>query len=251
MTWQAIALTVVLDLLAAPAASLESVAIRESDSPEGRDVGASCPLEESLDAACDNYRWYNLCSGYIWVYSGWEAGEGVGVLFGGAEQPCVQNNCETTRMITYFRDVQPGYGQTVDLFLHDDCDLDGCPDDAEIVFEELDVDPGLRWNCSEIGPYCSVGFTTAGCFQFLIVRQVHDGGAGPSFATDGPGLAGCLPDGESVRSYYYGVNGAACVPWVGPTGRHDNFLVWLVMGDRGSPLATESTSWGGIKALFR
>jgi hypothetical protein len=58
----------------------------------------------------------------------------------------------------------------------------------------------------------------------------------------------CDPLG-APRSFYYGINGNACVPWVGPTGRRDNFLTWLVV-DSGTT-ATEQTSWGQIKGLYR
>ena len=79
----------------------------------------------------------------------------------------------------------------------------------------------------------------------------HDGGAAPTFATDGPFSQECDPN-SPARSFYYGINASACVPWCGPGGGADNFLYWLIV-DVSEPCvtATVNTSWGKIKALFR
>jgi hypothetical protein len=199
--------------------------------------GTQCLLTGNTNGTAANYRWYNVCSSYIWFYSGWGAGEGVGTLYGGAAQPRVTD--EIKRTITYFRNVVQNYGQTVDVFL-DRGNASGCI--LGNIASDLDLDPGLRWNCSE--------FRACGA-SYVIVRTQHDGGAAPSFATDGPLTAGCDPN-SPARSFYYGCNGSVCVPWVGPDGDSDNFLNWLIVDDSYCDIiAVQPTSWGKIKGLFR
>ena len=76
-----------------------------------------CILPNGTNGTAANYRWYNLCSGYIWIYSGWCPGEGVGVLFGGPSQPEVRGDNNVKRAITYFRNVGYGYHGEVDVFV--------------------------------------------------------------------------------------------------------------------------------------
>ncbi len=225
----------------------------------GADAGAGpCYLAPNRNGNCANYRWYNVCSGYIWVYS-METDEAVGVLFGGPTQPCVAPGNIVKRSITYFRNVNSCYSN-VNVYLDRDNEGDGCPDG--VLATNLNFDPGLRWNCSNFNVTIPAGVS------HVIVRQSRteivydccDHGCRPEpcrpcpppnenrFATDGPYSQICEPLG-ATRSFYYGVNTSACVPWVGPTGRHDNFLTWLIV-DSG-PTAVEKTSWGSIKGLYR
>lgn len=232
-------ITVVAGLLALAIAgsafAVEPFAIREADG-----VGSGpppCDLS-TLDGDCANYSNFNLCAGYIWIFSGWVAGEGVGTRFGSdLGQACVAAGNVAVRSVTYFRNVVPLYNQTVDIYLDDDANWDGCPD-ANLA-SDLDLDPGLRWNCSE--------FNTALASGGAIVRQLHDGGSAPTFSTEGPFTQTCDPVGQ-LRSYYYGVNGSQCLGWVGPTGRFDNWLTFLVIN---ASTATENTSWGAVKGLYQ
>lgn len=218
------------------------VAMRES-SGSGPRTPLSCRLSDAVNGTCGNYKWFNICSGYIWVYSGWSAGEGVGVLFGGPEQPCVSlAGCDQPavlkRVILYFRNVRVGYN-AIRVSISTDDNADGCPD---YTFTPSIVYVGERWNCWELGG--------CGAPERMIIQQTQVANDGPSFATDGPNSEACAPIG-APRSFYYGVNGSVCQPWVGPTGRRDNFLTWLIYDTTGFPTTTENSSWGRIKGLFR
>jgi hypothetical protein len=219
------------------------VAIKE---PSAVEPLGSCFLSLQTNGTCSNYRWYNVCSDYIWIYLGALAGEAVGTRFGGPEQPCVRECRTAKRVLTYWRNIAPGYGQTVDVYLDHDGDSDGCPD--RVLASDLDLDPYMRWNCHDMDVCLGSGS--------VIVRLVHDGGYAPSFATDGPHNQRCDTLG-TPRSYYYGVGTVACVPGVGPTSRADNFLVWLIIDTpeesecSGCSEGTEQTSWGRVKGLFR
>lgn len=277
----------VVALFAFPALahSFEAVAVREADGPNPPGAPIPCGLRPNLNGTCGNYHWYNVCSGYVWIYSGWEAGEAVGVRFGAPGDSCVGGyRClgNVKRAIVYCRNVVPAYQQTIDVYLDRDANEDGCAEG--IMMSALNVDPGLRWNCIDFG-WGLVDYR-----QGVVVRQVHHGGYAPSFATDGPYSQTCDPIGVQ-RSFYYGVSGSACQPWQGPTGRHDNFLTWIVVDwyfpdeprryaccypdgscavrsacecilEGGDPYGgwcppnpcltrTEERSWGNIKALFR
>jgi hypothetical protein len=210
-------------------------------------------LASNRNGNCGNYRWYNICSGYIWLWP-MEPNESMGILFGGPEQPCVAPGNVVKRAITYFRNAAPGY-TGVSVFLDRDNEGDGCPDG--VLATDLDFDPGLRWNCSNFNTPVPAGVS------HLIVRQsltpCHVGcdcGWHPNcppipetFPTDGPFSQACDPIGIA-RTFYYGVNMSACVPWPGtPSGRHDNLLTWLIVD--GVPTSVETTTWGTIKGLYR
>lgn len=212
-----------------------------------------CPLTPSLSGSCANYRWYNTCSGYIWSFN-MDAGESVGVLFGGPDQPCVVPGNTVKRVITYFLSTFPSYGG-VKVFLHRDNEGDGCPEG--VLAASGAFYPANRWNCSEFNTVIPPGLT------HVIVRQMQDWLDAPdrqdargkafagqySFSTDGPNES-CDPF-SVARSFYYGIgnNPTACEPWAGPTGRPDNFLTWLIVD--GTTTAVEPHSWGQIKGLFQ
>ena len=78
--------------IVAPAAGIELIgAMRESVGGPQTGAPMPCaPLSAQRNGNCGNYRWYNVCSGYIWLFGVPDApGEGAGVQFGGALQPCV------------------------------------------------------------------------------------------------------------------------------------------------------------------
>jgi hypothetical protein len=217
-------------------------AIKESFSPSGASLASPCslgarPYQEGLiplDGSCANYRWFNLCSNYIWTIET-DPGEASGVLFGGPEQPCVSEGNVVKRAITYFRNVIPGYGYTVDVFLDGD-DGDGCPD-QELV-SDLDVDPALRWNCSEFD------YMIPAAAPYIIVRARNDA-LWPYHATD---FGADCNDIDVSHSYGY-YSWANCVRWDEIVGRPENFPYWLIIDT--APNSTRSTSWGAVKGLFR
>lgn len=205
-----------------------------------------CYLAGSRNGTCANYKWYNVCSGYLWIYLDWRPGEAAGIQFGGPENPCVASGNRVKRAITYFRNAMPLYScdtvsPAVEVRLDADYNGDGCPD--QTLASGGCFSPWLRWNCVEFNAVIPPGVS------YLIVRQIKRGSMHePSFPTDGPYSQSCDPFGVP-RSFYYGINGTACIPWVGPTGRRDNFLTWLII-DTGVT-STTATSWGTIKGLFQ
>lgn len=252
-----VTVVVALGLLsvALPALALDAVLMKESqgDAPAGGPL--PCVATTNINGNCANYRWYNFCSGYIWVYSGaavpWQNGDEVGESFKKSDGlPCINGGATSVkRTIVYVRNTVPNYSQFIDVLLNDDSDNDGCAENGEpILASHIALDPAERWNCSNFGAPIPVGTTS------LIVSMRHYGGTGPHFATDGaqgggPGhLTQCpLP---VPHSFYYGVGRSVCLGWVGPLNTYDNWPIWLVID--GSPqTATENTSWGKIKGLYQ
>lgn len=241
--------TAVAGLLAlcsvASAFAVEPYLLRESTNGDPGQAGTPCLLTGNTNGTAGNYRWYNVCSGYIWIFSAWVANEGVGVLYGGTGNPAVIPTNDVKRTITYFRNVVQSYSQTVDVFV-DHATSAGCI--TGNIASDLNLDPGLRWNCSEFNArLCD---NTSG---YVVVRQQHDGGAAPTFATDGPFANACDPN-PPQRSYYFGINGSACLAWPGQTDAADNWLQWLILDVNALPCpgtAVENKSWGNIKGLYR
>lgn len=232
---------------AEPIATLSRESAEPRRSEQSPSSNTPCPLASSTNGNAANYRWYNVCSGYIWIFSEM-AEEHVGVMFGGAAQPEVRGGNIVKRAITYFRNV--GYGYTADVFLDVDNEGDGCPDG--VLATQLNMEPGLRWNCSNFNTEipCEV--------EHVIVRAKPDYCyGGPycgivSFATDGPYTAGCAPN-TPPRSFYYGLGAQYCLPWRGPNDDPDNFLFWLIVDAAPScpPNSATETSWGSVKRLYQ
>lgn len=246
--WPLVIALLLLLVTLQPVAALEPVLMKESIGGDAN-LSTPCLLTGNTNGTAANYRWYNACSGYIWIFTSWIAGEGVGVLYGGAGNEEVAGRNDIKRTITYFRNVVQNYNQTVDVFV-DLGDAGGCI--VRNIASDLNLDPGLRWNCSEF----NVDMPCSDTSVYVIVRTQHDGGAAPTFATDGPFANACDPN-PPQRSYYYGINGSTCVPWPGQTDAADNWLQWLIL-DMSDPCiccdppnATRGASWGAIKGLFR
>jgi hypothetical protein len=234
----------VLVALAVPALAIDAFVMKESQGTDPAGAPVPCPLAASRNGSCANYKWYNTCSGYIWIFSQIPLNDGYGTRFSLHDGlTCVTGGNVAKRAITYFRNVVPNYHQTADVYLDVDADGDGCPPFVTLA-QDLDLDPGLRWNCSNFAVTIPPGTKN------LIVRSTHDGGTAPTWATDGPFTSVCDPAGND-HSYYYWAAGGLCLPWrqVSPTGRGDNFLTHLVID--GTPNATEPTTWGNIKGLYR
>jgi hypothetical protein len=236
-----------LACVALPALAVEPFLLKESlgDSPGGAPV--PCVAASNINGNCANYRWYNFCSGYIWLYSAWVAGDEVGQEFNSTDaMPCVAPGNIVKRTITYFRNTVPNYNQFVDVLLNaDNAPGDGCPD--AIIAADLSLDPALRWNCSNFGTAIPAGVSA------LVVSQRHHGGTGPTFATDGARGAGPAHQVQCPlpvpHSFYYGVGRTQCLGIIGPLGTYDNWPIWLVV-DNGV-ISTENTSWGKIKGLYQ
>ncbi len=193
--------------------------------------------------------YYNLCSGWIWIYSGFAAGDEVGVIFD-LVADCGKlpgETCCMTHGFWYWRFTSPTYGFTVSYGLFE-VDANGCKtaQTGGLAFS----DPAERWNLLP-GLGCVTGDQAVICATF-------DAGTLPYMGTDNnqsnaAGGPNCLGIGAGTgNSVFYGNPGATqyCPPQyfgdaIGPVD---------IMMDAGwicGTNATEDASWGDVKSLFR
>jgi hypothetical protein len=264
-TWLLSLALIAAILVVAPSAfalQMQKTAIKESvgDNPGG--APTPCPLGANLNGTCANLRYYNVCTGYIWIYTFTPSQEyiHVGLRYDG---PCIHPGNTVKRAITYWRNVVPNYFQTVDVYLDNDANNDGCPDNPLAPFASETIDPGLRWNCSNFGTLLPASVTGS-----LVVRARLNGPTAPHLASDllGPFHGFDCGNGTPGRSFVYGTGNPVYPPpgncadlffqggdWDSATGRfrYNNFHYYLVVDGLPGPNATENTSWGKVKGLFQ
>lgn len=234
--------SLILTFLSPPAAAAiePPILLKEAAGTSVPGAPIPCSLPSALTGTCANLHYYNVCSGYVWMY-GWGSYEFAGTQF---RDPCIAPGNRVNSVITYYRNLCPGYSQTFDVYLDVDTDSDGCPDYNLAVDARLD--PAMRWNCSPLSNPC-IPLDA----QALIIRLGRSEGTScGSLVTDGAYSSQCDPVG-TLHSFYYGVGGQDCIPWRGPGGRFDNFLFWLTIDNGCPPTGTEPVSWGSVKRLFQ
>lgn len=109
--------------LASPAEAAldqEPFLMREAVGASSRTAPVPCQMSPSLNGNCASRRWYDVCSGHIMGCTGLVGGEGMESQFGGPGQPCVKPRSRASRIVYNFRNITPGYDETVDVFLDRD-----------------------------------------------------------------------------------------------------------------------------------
>jgi hypothetical protein len=220
---------------AAPAAALEKTSARMIDRADGWNASTTGTL-----------RYYNNCTGWVWVWSGWSPGETVGVNFHGSYPWFVNVSWALT-----FSGVPSGYGFTGTISVNDG---DGC---AAVLGSQPYLPPVTSgWNATVWG-----GLPVNGNFSVNITWAAETGFTnGTGLASDhpfagptGPTACGtCFPSARVSNSRYYGVGGAYCPS--GTTlsdGLCDIEFMIDVNVKGGFPVGVEDESWGKIKSLYR
>ena len=197
--------------------------------------------------------YYNTCTGWIWLWGGWNAGDIIGTCYENTH--CGPNAgyvvCES---LTYFRDVMPaGYGFTGTIAVQGG-DANMCP---TVVLASAPLLPAVRWNINfwnivvpprfvvtyEFGPATDPDSTA-----WLVRPATDHPAAGPT----GPAACGyCYPTTRVGHSFYYGsassprcpgsaFNDGICdAEWLGMV-----FMICKVF-------PVEEDSWGSVKNLYR
>ncbi len=192
--------------------------------------------------------YYNLCSGWLWIFSGWVPGDMAGVVFDlpGDCGKLPEEECSNTHFWWYWRYTFParGYSLSYDLY---EVDAQMCLTTSvgSIAYQ----DPVERWNYYD-------GLGTVSSDNVALVAK-WNGGTLPymltehnTYNTAAPvACPGFVPD--VGRSYIWGnVNSVYCPPY---HIAHDNYVDVLMDAgfDCEEVIGTEEASWGGIKSLFR
>lgn len=215
-----------------------------------RDPGLAPPSGQStLTGAC-TVVYYNLCSGWLWLWSGFRESDEIGVIFDlpnscGKEPGEV---CTNTDIWWYWRYTQPGrYGFYISYSMYE-VDENGCK--VGLPIGTLNgIDPHERWN-----HMTGLGSATA---DRVAIVATWDSGTLPYAATDNnasnanaAGCGGLIGTGNSVQF----VDGGGATVYCPPARFTDGLgYIDLVMLARFTceTTDTETMSWGEIKSLFQ
>lgn len=229
-------------LVASPVAALEKRAARLDDTHGDAWRGAgTCSLV-----------YYNFCTGWVWLWSGWEPSEVIGVAF----ESCCDPG-EITSVISsyvYFsRGAPTGYGftGTMDVF---DADAERCPTGAPVASQPFL--PAETWNLVVFGGVAVPDPT------FAVAVTFGTGDSNPSeIATDHPAAVigdplpaacgYCYPTTRATRTYYWGTSTSPLCPGsVLSDGVCDAELL-LDVAVTCSIVSVDPTGWGRVKNLYR
>jgi hypothetical protein len=240
-----LAASIALVCAASPGAALEKTSARYTGEARDEWVRASTSCQVA---------YYNLCTGWIWVWSGWDPEERFGVSFA----PCCPGGFgqhELTRAFLFFQQGPPaGYGftGTLDVWL---ADGQGCPSGGALRTSPFL--PTSSWNevdftgnpVNVFGGDFVVTYTTGNPMVGDPTAAVTDH---PAAGATGPAACGlCYPTTRTARSFYYGSASAPLCPGSPFTDLScDAELLWDVEV-LCTTTAVEGRSWGRIKELYR
>jgi hypothetical protein len=220
--------------VSSPAAALEK-ASRPFDDDRGDAWGATASV---------TVRYYNTCTGWLWVWSGWANGEAIGVCANTCV-PGISGSLATTWALT-FTPQPSGYGFTGTISIRDRCDCTGSLIAAQPWLPIFGW-TAHAWNVLVRAQYliqitwaAPPGFTNGSA-----IATDH-----PARGPTGPQSCGtCFPSNRIVRSEYYGVGGAYCPG----TALNDGVCDVEFVIDIGSKCAdwADEISWGQVKNLYR
>jgi len=191
-------------------------------------------------------KYYNLCSGWFWLWSAGVAGDEDGVVFDfPAECSTIPGEeCVNTGFWWYWRYTHPGYGYTVTYRMYD---VDGAFCKAGSPLGEFcGEDPVERWN-----HYSGLG---ASLGERVAITASWDVGAIPFLVTDAPAKneqVECAEASPIAHSFWYGGPGYPLCP---PSAFEDQAGPCNILMDATfscEETAIEPASWGAIKTLFR
>ncbi len=218
-----------------------------------RDHIASPTLSGGAATAACTIVYYNACSGWAWLFGGFNRGDQIGVVYDLAED-CGMQNGDTWTMdggFWYWRYTTPSrnfFGVYYDLY---NVDGQGCLTGASIG-TSAPYDPVERWNFipslgSVSSPDVAVTATwTLGTLPYAATDDnIANAAGGPACAGVGVGTGSSVRYGNTDQGTVY----CPPVPFsdaLGPT----NLLV-VTFWSQEVPTATEASSWSDIKSLFR
>lgn len=191
--------------------------------------------------------YYDYCSGWIWIYSGWAADDRAGVVFdlptdcGFLSGASVWN----THFWWYWRYTQPNRGFSVSYDLYE-VDGNGCL--IEPPVGSLDhYEPVERWNRMD-------GLGSVSTSKAALVAT-WDSGALPYFVTDNNGKNYAAPGacpGFAVRPPHTYRFGDGTTTYCPPVYFADGWGPVQCLMDAGwdAPTGTEAASWSAIKKMF-
>jgi hypothetical protein len=225
-------------ILAPPSHALEKTTARISDA-----------IHDSWDgAATCTVSYYNVCTGWIWVWDLWQDSDRFGVCFTRC-CPAGHGSAQLQTVSVYVYDgTIPGYGYTATLDVWP-ADENECPVGLPIATQPFQVTSG--WLTHSIGVEIPSSFvvtltlgTNVPCTQAYATDH-------PAFGPTGPQPCGtCFASTRMAHSYYYGTPTSPLCPGE-PFNDHvcDAELIWAA--GLSCEIDIDETSWSHVKALYR
>ncbi|GJM43896.1 MAG: hypothetical protein DHS20C21_07380 [Gemmatimonadota bacterium] len=224
---------------ALPALALEKAELPMTDDRGwgGWDAGTTCSVS-----------YYNNCTGWLWVWSGWFDGDVLGMTY----DPCCAGAVLEATSTYVWTGTCPGYGFTGTIEVSS-VDSNGCPTTVLAQTSFLAVSgPNLNtWSVPAPGPV-ALTITVAGPFleypSPMVLPSDH-----PAVGPTGPVACGfCYPSDRVTHSFYYGNNGSGRICPGSPLFDgvcNAEWLFWSALFT--CPVGVEDSSWGAIKNLYR
>jgi hypothetical protein len=195
--------------------------------------------------------YYNICTGWIWNWSGWSPTDILGVSFDSCCDPSASTSVDGA--FIYFTTGSPGgYGFTGSVDIQDANNTTGCPEGAVIANQSLLPLSGwnqITFSGGAVVPDGSfaMSFTTgAGVGNPLTIATDHPA-AGPT----GPAACGtCYPTTRVNHTFYWGTTASPLCPG---SALNDTVCDAQYLWDAQVTCTTavESSNWAEIKALYR
>jgi hypothetical protein len=187
--------------------------------------------------------YYNICTGWIWVWSGWAANSVMGTVYDTCCDPATQSSTVTSTYFYYRTGAPPGYGFTGSTAI-EGVDANDCPTGALMSMPIL---PASGWN------FLLWGVATPARFaQVHILGDLYGYGTPVTVATDGPYACGnCFPTTRTSNSYTWGTVGSPLCPGFVMNDGACNVEFLSVAQLVCQTVSVEDESWGSIKNLYR
>jgi len=222
--------------VATSAAALEKTAARmgEDSRPADWNAGTTCSVA-----------YYNTCTGWVWVWSGFAPNEVYGVCF---ESCCVPGGGTLMTNWSYVWTAAPaGYGFTGTIAVSN-ADANCCPTAPALASQTFF--PISGWNMYSwgvnVGPSFVVAATLGPGAASPIALASDHAAAGPT----GPVACGtCYASPRPAHSFSYGTSGGPCVASSLNDGTCACELLWDAQ--LSCTVSVEDSSWGTIKNLYR
>ncbi len=241
--WGGLALAAAL-LAAESVGALERVSVPHTDDRSYDDwgVGGTCRVS-----------YYNICTGWVWIWSGWSAGQTVGLVI----PSCIPENqpgyLQATNVYAW-SGAPSGYGFTGTVRISV-ADKSGCPGR---ILASTPLLPTTGSNTQHWNLLFPFGETWVLTYEHssqtarpdpIIWATDH-----PAAGATGPAACGtvCYPPTRTTFSYLFGTEDEVLCP--GSSLADDTCKVeWLGwgIGVFGVPIHVDSESWAKVKELYR
>jgi hypothetical protein len=206
-------------------------------------------IEWRADEVTCKLLYYNTCTGWIWVWSGWSPNDMMAVHF----EACCPNSKVKESWMYVDEGAPSGYAFEGVIAIHH---LEG-PGDCAFNSAPLASQPFAPWYGWNYFEWPDVGVAQ----NFAIMVTMGPGVNNPiAITTDhpmqgptGPQACGsCYPVNRTNHSFYYGTPGTLLCPGSPMNdGVCDAEFLWDCTIDCALPSAIEATSWGKVKGLYR